>query len=84
MAEQFLVLLETAGPEATTATLTEVPGGERAHLAEAILGSGHPDRVGLAELAEVFEQVRPVRNAHPMGGLARSRGTKGKNKKRRR
>lgn len=84
MAEQFLVLLETAGPEATAATLTEVPDDERAHLAEAILGSGHPDREGLAELAEVFEQVRPVRNVHPLGGLTRSRGAKGKSRKRRR
>ncbi|MBE1500761.1 hypothetical protein H4696_007861 [Amycolatopsis lexingtonensis] len=84
MAEQFLVLLETAGPEATAATLIEVPDGERAHLAEAILGSGHSDHVGLAELAEVFEQVRPVRTVHPLGGLTRSRGTNGKSKKRRR
>ncbi|MFJ7212180.1 hypothetical protein [Amycolatopsis sp. NPDC098790] len=56
--EQFLGLLETAGPEATAATLAELPAAERVHLAEAISASGHPDEVGLAELAEVFEQVR--------------------------
>jgi hypothetical protein len=84
VAEQFLVLLETAGPDATSATLTEVPAAERAHLAEAIPASGHPDRVGLAELAEVFERVRPGRTAHPLGGLARSSRAKGKGKKRRR
>ncbi|MDS0137767.1 MULTISPECIES: hypothetical protein [unclassified Amycolatopsis] len=55
--EQFLVLLETAGPEATASTLVEVPADERAHLAEAITTSGHPDGVGIAELAEVFEEV---------------------------
>lgn len=82
--EQFLLLLETAGPEATASTLAEVPVDERAHLAEAITTSGHPDRVGLAELAEVFEQVRPVRNAHPLGGLARSRRGTGKSRKSRR
>lgn len=83
MAEQFLVLLETAGLEATASTLSEIPDGERAHLAEAIPASGHPDRVGLDELAEVFEQVRPARNAHPLGGVTRSRTSKGKSKKRR-
>lgn len=82
--EQFLVLLETAGPEATAETLSEVPGAERAHLAKAILGSGHPDRAGLAELAEVFDQVRAVRNAHPLGGLTRTSRAKGKSRKRRR
>ena len=82
--EQFLQMLETAGPEATSATLAEVPGGERGHLAKAILASGHPDRAGLAELAEVFEEIRAVRNAHPLGGLARTSRTKGKSKKRRR
>ncbi|MCR6484076.1 hypothetical protein M8542_14735 [Amycolatopsis sp. OK19-0408] len=84
LAEQFLGLLESAGPEATASTLAEIPAGERAHLAEALPASGHPDRVGLAELAEVLEQVRPVLAAHPLGGLARSRGNKGKTKKRRR
>jgi hypothetical protein len=82
--EQFLQMLETAGPEAASATLTEVPGGERGHLANAILASGHPDRAGLAELAEVFEEMRAVRNAHPLGGLARTSRSKGKSKKRRR
>lgn len=82
--EQFLGLLEAAGPEATVATLAEVPADERAHLAEAIPASGHPDLVGLAELAEVFEEVRPVRSAHPLGGVTRSRSSKGKSKTRRR
>lgn len=83
MAEQFLVMVERAGPEATAVTLAQVPAGERAHLVEAILASGHPDRVGLAELAEVFEEVRPRRNAHPLGGLTRSRSSKEKKKRRR-
>ncbi|MEV4144616.1 hypothetical protein AB0J40_13170 [Amycolatopsis sp. NPDC049691] len=82
--EQFLVLLETAGPEATAATLAEIPADERVHLADAISASGHPDRVGLAELAEVFEDVRLVRTAHPLGGVTRSRNSNGKTKKRRR
>jgi hypothetical protein len=84
IAEQFLALLETGGPDATSATLTDVPAAERAHLAEAIPASGHPDRVGLAELAEVFERVRPGRTVHPLGGLARTSRAKGKGKKRRR
>ncbi|MEU0530920.1 hypothetical protein [Amycolatopsis tolypomycina] len=67
MTEQFLVLLEAAGPEGVSSAL---PSGELAGLREAILGSGHPDRVGLAELAEVFG---PGPQAHPLGGLARSR-----------
>ncbi|MGW3959076.1 hypothetical protein ACWED2_04575 [Amycolatopsis sp. NPDC005003] len=83
IAEQFLLLLESAGPDATASTLAELPADERAHLAKAIAASGHPDRVGLAELAEVFEQVRPVRNAHPLGGVTRSAGGKGKRKRRR-
>jgi hypothetical protein len=82
--EQFLHMLETAGPEATSAMLTEVPGDERGHLAKAILASGHPDQDGLAELAEVFDEIRAVRNAHPLGGLARTSRSKGKGKKRRR
>ena len=79
--EQFLVMLEMAGPEATSATLAEVPGEERGRLAKAVLASGHPDRDGLAELAEVFGQIRAVRTAHPLGGLARSRGSKGKRRR---
>ncbi|WP_410595641.1 hypothetical protein [Amycolatopsis sp. lyj-23] len=80
VAEQFLVMLEAAGSEATAATLAEVPGDERGGLARAILASGHPDQAGLAELAEVFEQVRAVRTAHPLGGLARS-ARKGKRRR---
>ncbi|WP_410669595.1 hypothetical protein [Amycolatopsis sp. cmx-4-68] len=84
MTEQFLMMLETAGPEATASTLSSLPETDPASLAEVVLGSGHPDQVGLAELAEVFEQVRPSRNAHPLGGLTRSRSSKGKGGKRRR
>jgi len=54
MAEQFLLMLEMAGSEAVSETLAEIPDVERAHLADAVLTSGHPDRVGLAELVEVF------------------------------
>ncbi|WP_206785100.1 hypothetical protein [Amycolatopsis sp. MtRt-6] len=79
MTEQFLVLLESAGPEGV---LSAVSGGELAGLREAILGSGHPDQVGLAELAEVFEQFGPSRQGHPLGGLARSRSGKGKKRRR--
>lgn len=82
MTEQFLVLLEAAGPEGASEALNALPGGELAGLREAILGSGHPDQVGLAELAEVFEQFEPSRKAHPLGGLARSRSTKGKKRRR--
>jgi hypothetical protein len=84
MAEQFLVLLETAGPDGLPPMLDALPGDQLADLMAAILDSGHPDREGLAELAEVFEQVRSDRNGHPLGGLTRSRGSKGKGKKRRR
>ncbi|MEV6876803.1 hypothetical protein [Amycolatopsis sp. NPDC051128] len=84
MTEQFLVLLETAGPEGASQMLSALPGAEFADLHEAILESGHPDRVGLAELAEMFEEFGPGRKVHPLGGLARSRSTKGKGKKRRR
>jgi hypothetical protein len=81
--EQFLVLLETAGLDAAASTLAEVPAGERAHLAEAIAASGHPDQAGLADLADLFERVRPVHLAHPLRGVSRSRSSKGKSKKRR-
>ncbi|MFF1608908.1 hypothetical protein ACFVYA_14115 [Amycolatopsis sp. NPDC058278] len=81
MTEQFLVLLEAAGLEGASETLSALPDGELAGLREAVLHSGHPDQVGLAELAEVFEQFEPSRKAHPLGGLARSRTTKGKKRR---
>ncbi|WP_410641176.1 hypothetical protein [Amycolatopsis sp. lyj-346] len=84
MTEQFLLLLETAGPEAALEMLSAPAGAELADLQQAVLHSGHPDQVGLAELAEVFEQFAPSRKVHPLGGLARSRSVKGKGKKRRR
>ncbi|MEQ0560561.1 hypothetical protein ABJI51_15855 [Amycolatopsis sp. NEAU-NG30] len=83
MTEQFLLLLEAAGPEGASEMLSAMPAAELADLQEAVLASGHPDRVGLAELAELFEQLGPGR-AHPLGGLTRSRSSKGKGKKRRR
>jgi hypothetical protein len=63
MTEQFLVLLEAAGPEGASQMLSALPADELADLTEAILDSGHPDQVGLAELAEMFEQFGPSRNA---------------------
>ena len=82
MTEQFLGLLETAGPEGTSSTLAGIPRAELAGLPEAILGSGHPDRVGLAELAEIFEQFGSSRTVHPLGGLNRSRSAKGRKRRR--
>jgi hypothetical protein len=82
MTEQFLVLLEATGPEGASEALSTLPDGELAGLREAILGSGHPDQVGLAELAEMFEQFAPSRKAHPLGGLARSRSVKAKKRRR--
>lgn len=73
MTERFLVLLESSGPEGVSSALS---GGELAGLREAVLGSGHPDHVGLAELAEVFAQFGLGGKAHPLGGLARARGKK--------
>ncbi|WP_406385270.1 hypothetical protein [Streptomyces sp. NBC_01618] len=85
VAESLLQLLETAGPEGFLTIL----GGQElsAHKAlEAALGSGHPDRAGLADLRAVAEQARrqPVvrlgrshqRRRPGAGGKGRGRGGK--------
>ncbi|MFE7357256.1 hypothetical protein ACFU8Q_29950 [Streptomyces sp. NPDC057543] len=67
VAESLLQLLETAGPEGFLTIL----GGQElsAHKAlEAALGSGHPDRAGLADLRTVAEQAR----RQPAARLGRS------------
>lgn len=86
VAESLLQLLETAGPEGF---LTILGGQELSvHKAlEAALGSGHPDRAGLADLRTVAEQAR----RQPVVRLGRSHqrrrpgaGGKGRGGKRRR
>ncbi|WP_406499241.1 hypothetical protein OG936_31165 [Streptomyces sp. NBC_00846] len=85
VAESLLQLLETAGPEGFLSIL----GGQElsVHKAlEAALGSGHPDRAGLADLRTVAEQARrqPVvrlgrshqRRRPGAGGKGRGRGGK--------
>ncbi|MEV4555146.1 hypothetical protein [Nonomuraea wenchangensis] len=66
-AENFLMLLETAGPETVAEQVRAIAGKEAPELLEAVLSSGHPDEAGLAELrALVAEPLRARSARHPL------------------
>lgn len=84
MAEQFIHLLEVAGPDAVVDALAEMSADEARELMVALLASGHPDHVGLDELRQLFTTRRPGRaTVHPLAGVSRSRRGPGKGRKRR-
>ncbi|MBN9744838.1 hypothetical protein DMP23_27800 [Amycolatopsis sp. A1MSW2902] len=73
MAEHFIHLLETGGPEAVSDTLATIPPDKARGLTANVLACGHPDETGLAELREVFARPRPGHStAHPLAGVSRS------------
>jgi len=88
MTEQFIHLLEIAGPDAVTGTFAEIPTAQAHEMVAALLASDHPDRTGLDELRALVQAQlagrRPGRaNVHPLAGVSRSTRPPGKRKRRR-
>ncbi|MFD2468046.1 hypothetical protein [Amycolatopsis silviterrae] len=84
VAEQFIHLLETGGPDAIADTLATLPPDEARGLTTNVLNCGHPDEAGLAELRELFTRRRPGHaTVHPLGGISRSAKKTGKKRRRR-
>ncbi|MGW4398741.1 hypothetical protein ACWEHA_25965 [Amycolatopsis nivea] len=83
VAEQFIHLLETGGPDAVADALAMIPRDEARDLTANVLAFGHPNEAGLAELREVFARPRPGRaTVHPLAGVSRS-SNKSRKKRRR-
>ncbi|MDA0631900.1 hypothetical protein OUY22_00600 [Nonomuraea sp. MCN248] len=84
-AENFLSVLELAGPEELVEQLRRMGGGDAYEFMEAILASGHPDVVGMRELREqVAEPLRRI-GRHPLRLVpTRPPGARGRRKKRKR
>ncbi|MEU9214506.1 hypothetical protein AB0D27_43250 [Streptomyces sp. NPDC048415] len=77
VAESLLQLLETAGPDG----VSEMPrdqGSQAEEAIEAALASGRPDRVGIAELKTVAEDV--LRKSSTRVGRVVQQRSHGKNK----
>lgn len=77
VAESLLQLLETAGPDGVSEMLRD-QGSQAEEAFEAGLASGHPDRVGIAELKTVAEYALRKPSAR-VGRVVRQR-SHGKNK----
>ncbi|MEW9555146.1 hypothetical protein [Nonomuraea sp. NPDC050783] len=84
-AENFLSMLELAGPEGLVEQLRSMGGGDAYEFVEAILASGHPDVVGLRELRELVAEPLRRTARHPLRLVAtRPPGARGRRKKRKR
>ncbi|GAA0947171.1 hypothetical protein [Nonomuraea longicatena] len=82
-AENFLAVLELAGPEALVDQLRMMGGGDAYEFVEAILASGHPDIVGLRELRDLVAEPLRKPAHHPLRLVpTRPPGARGRRKKR--
>jgi hypothetical protein len=82
-AENFLSVLELAGPEGLVEQLKMMGGGGAYEFVEAILESGHPDAVGLRELRELVAEPLRKTARHPLRLVpTRPPGARGRRKKR--
>jgi hypothetical protein len=82
-AENFLSVLELAGPEGLVEQLKMMGGGDAYEFVEAILASGHPDVVGLRELRELVAEPLRKTARHPLRLVpTRPPGARGRRKKR--
>ncbi|MFI7694522.1 hypothetical protein ACIBQ6_36035 [Nonomuraea sp. NPDC049655] len=82
-AENFLSVLELAGPEGLVEQLKRMGGGDAYEFVEAVLASGHPDVVGLRELRElVAEPLRKTARHRLRHVPTRPPGARGRRKKR--
>lgn len=89
MTEQFIHLLELGGSDAAADALAQIPAAAAQDMVAAMVGSGHPDRVGLDELralARTRLSQRPPGRAtvHPLAGTTRPSRPRHKHTKRRR
>ncbi|MFG1948753.1 hypothetical protein [Nonomuraea sp. NPDC048826] len=84
-AENFLAMLELAGPEMMIEQLKAIGAGDAPEFLDAILASGHPDKAGMRELRE--QVAEPLRRTagHPLRLVpTRPPGAAGRRKKRKR
>ncbi|MFC5833632.1 hypothetical protein [Nonomuraea insulae] len=82
-AENFLSVLELAGPEGLVEQLKRMGGGDAYEFVEAILASGHPDVVGMRELRELVAEPLRQTVRHPLRLVpTRPPGARGRRKKR--
>ncbi|UBU11509.1 hypothetical protein [Nonomuraea gerenzanensis] len=82
-AENFLSVLELAGPEGLVEQIRSMGGGDAYEFVEAILASGHPDVVGLRELRELVAEPLRKTARHPLRFVpTRPPGARGRRKKR--
>jgi hypothetical protein len=80
-AENFLSVLELAGPEGLVEQLRRM--GDAYEFVEAVLASGHPDVVGLRELRELVAEPLRRTARHPLRLVpTRPPGARGRRKKR--
>lgn len=80
-AENFLSVLELAGPEGLVEQLERM--GDAYEFVEVILASGHPDVVGLRELRELVAEPLRRTARHPLRLVpTRPPGARGRRKKR--
>ncbi|MEV0614765.1 hypothetical protein AB0I81_15655 [Nonomuraea sp. NPDC050404] len=82
-AENFLSMLELAGPEGLVEQLKRMGGGDAYEFVTAILASGHPDVVGLRELRDLVAEPLRKTARHPLRLVpTRPPGAQGRRKKR--
>ncbi|WP_245642550.1 hypothetical protein [Nonomuraea candida] len=82
-AENFLSVLELAGPEGLVEQLRTMGGGDAYEFVAAILASGHHDAVGLRELRELVAEPLRRTARHPLRLVpTRPPGARGRRKKR--
>ncbi|WP_109522609.1 MULTISPECIES: hypothetical protein [Nocardia] len=81
MAEQFIHLMEAAGPEAVTGTLADLPTAQARDIVAALRDSGHPDDTGLEELLAVTEAHITERNPERASPTALKRNSSSRAKR---